>query len=492
MKKNLAFIFLLTALQLCRPAANAQSTSCSCAESLEFTIRQFEDNYAGFRDKTEGKQKEYLALTNAARQGANKATEKECYQLLESWIAFFREKHAGILVRGTPIQFPEKASPDTIRALVSNAIRADISRQEVEAYFRENKHQLHPAEGIWQERTLQYAVLRQPGTDDTFTGMIWKGDSLYWMPQHIRFELKIRPGNELSAIVYSRARMAYKFSAAIDKNIMILGNDDLRFEKIYPAVDRPHSLASYQPLLPNLRLAVRAIDSQTMYLGVPAFRFDYKQQLDSLLEAHRNELRSKPYLVIDLRNNGGGSDQLHRSILPLLYTRPIYHKTFQLWVSPANFHTQSDIALRFDGDNEKTRAYIEKIRKQVGGFTPLVIDTIRFNEVLPNPRKVAVLVNRNTGSSAEVFVLKARQSDKVVIMGENTTGVVDYGNMINETLPCHPQWQVYFPILRSGRLPDEKYDETGIAPDVFLKHQEGDWIELAKNYLQQKGQKEKK
>ncbi len=42
-----------------------------------------------------------------------------------------------------------------------------------------------------------------------------------------------------------------------------------------------------------------------------------------------------------------------------------------------------------------------------------------------NPRKAAILMNEGSGSSAETFVYRCRQSSKATLYGENTAGVID-------------------------------------------------------------------
>ena len=485
MTKLTIYIFcILNSFMLFSLKADAQS--CNCKEALDFTIKQFEENYAGFQDKVHEKnRKTYNAFTKKIQNKAASVTEGACFKLIQEWISFFKDKHAFISVRGTPIHFPQNATAGQIRELVRSAKSVPMQESDVRRYLAANKKNLHPIEGIWQGNKMQYAIIKQPGSQTDFVGFVLKGDSLYWMPGHVSFEFKINNRDVVQAYVYNRARYSSGYSTLIDRNVLILGQDHYRYEKVYPEVSKPHNYASYKPQLPNTRFEVKAIDSQTVYLSIPLFIYPYKNILDSMILANTELLQSKPYLIIDLRGNGGGSDQLHKPILPFLYTGPIYHKKFQLWASPANFERQVKSIQEYNGDTEETKAYIESMRKYIGGFMPKVTDTIQFNQVLPNPQKIAILVDRNTGSSAEVFVLKAKQSNKTVLIGENTTGVVDYGDMVPATIPCQNTWEIRYPIIRSSRLPEEKYDETGITPQVRVPNSTSDWIEFARQYLHQ-------
>jgi C-terminal processing protease CtpA/Prc len=95
------------------------------------------------------------------------------------------------------------------------------------------------------------------------------------------------------------------------------------------------------------------------------------------------------------------------------------------------------------------------------------------------PLKVAVLVDRKCASSCEDFVLTAKQSTKVTIIGsENTAGVHDYGNLRKVYLPGWRQMMVPTTRERGPRM-----DFVGITPDVVLP-QNSDAITSARRLLE--------
>ena len=103
---------------------------------------------------------------------------------------------------------------------------------------------------------------------------------------------------------------------------------------------------------------------------------------------------------------------------------------------------------------------------------------------LPYPQKVAVLVNRGCASTTEQFLLYAMQSSKVILMGENTDGTLDYSNMRDSSFSCMP-YTLHYATTRSRRLDiGQGIDDAGIKPDKFLKP-ETDWIEEAVKILEQ-------
>ena len=95
------------------------------------------------------------------------------------------------------------------------------------------------------------------------------------------------------------------------------------------------------------------------------------------------------------------------------------------------------------------------------------------------PRKVAVLYNRNTASSAENMITYCIQSSKVVTLGENSGGYLGYGDVMETHTPCG-----HFR-LRSTTTKyknNSRYEFIGIEPMIKLPPG-SDWIEAAKKVL---------
>ncbi|WP_245869124.1 S41 family peptidase [Pontibacter ramchanderi] len=76
------------------------------------------------------------------------------------------------------------------------------------------------------------------------------------------------------------------------------------------------------------------------------------------------------------------------------------------------------------------------------------------------------MTDKETASSGETFVFRANQSDRVVVYGQNTAGVVDGFNGLSKNIGC---FEVVFPSsYRARDLDKNPIDPYGIAPDVFV------------------------
>jgi hypothetical protein len=125
------------------------------------------------------------------------------------------------------------------------------------------------------------------------------------------------------------------------------------------------------------------------------------------------------------------------------------------------------------------RGYIKKM-EQAKPYTFIPMDNAGISyttrkKVYPYPKRVALVYNHNTASSAESFIFDALQSKKVITMGENSGGYTGYGNVFvvpvpgsDLTLGCTT---TRYPLRR-------KFDSIGIRPSYHL-NLDGNWLVLA-------------
>jgi hypothetical protein len=94
-----------------------------------------------------------------------------------------------------------------------------------------------------------------------------------------------------------------------------------------------------------------------------------------------------------------------------------------------------------------------------------------------------VLVNNETVSQAEIFVLSLKKLKHVIIAGETTKGMLTYGSNYGkrEKLP-DGKFEVYLTDMK-GSKEHLKYENYGITPDIFLSDT-SDWIDQLLERLQ--------
>ncbi|MEI7424333.1 MAG: S41 family peptidase [Prolixibacteraceae bacterium] len=237
--------------------------------------------------------------------------------------------------------------------------------------------------------------------------------------------------------------------------------------------------------------SLKNIDDSTLLLSLPSFKGEYKLLIDNLISNNMHKIVSTPYLVIDLRGNGGGMDPAFYNILPFLYTNPYKLYGNDILASIENIRVfevgeQRISSTKTNGkpsqDAEWVSTLISKMKKNIGKFILRSNDTeVKRDKVLRNPRKVAILINRNCASSAEEFLLNARESQKVLLFGEPTSGTLDYSNVM--IVPCPSMvFKFGYATTRSRRLPRFSVDRDKIQPNVYLNYNT-DWITEAVRQL---------
>ncbi|GAB2701286.1 hypothetical protein GCM10027037_28050 [Mucilaginibacter koreensis] len=119
-----------------------------------------------------------------------------------------------------------------------------------------------------------------------------------------------------------------------------------------------------------------------------------------------------------------------------------------------------------------------------GKWVNKTYDAILSNyEKLSEPSKIVILIDGNCASSTEEFLLFARQSTKVTLMGKNTSGTLDYSNVLEVPFSCMP-YILRYSSSRSNRvIHGEGIDNTGIKPQYYLSDKD-DWMEKAVVFLE--------
>jgi hypothetical protein len=236
---------------------------------------------------------------------------------------------------------------------------------------------------------------------------------------------------------------------------------------VEPRVGRPAPQASEVTEAPA---SLVRLDRNTVVLRLRTFGYEDIATVQGVIAAATPALDHTDNLVLDLRDNSGGSDFAWQGLLPLVYTGPIHAVATSLYSTPDNIARLEEQEAN-PSLSPAVRAWLQNeiamMRAHPGEFVRQPDPTYTAERVLPYPKRVAVLVNRGCASSCEQLVLALRQSKKVTIYGEPTAGALDYANLVAAEVPGG-QFDLVYPVSRSQRLPAEPVDGRGIAPDVAI------------------------
>lgn len=138
-------------------------------------------------------------------------------------------------------------------------------------------------------------------------------------------------------------------------------------------------------------------------------------------------------------------------------------------------------------DIERINTDINLLKENLGKFVVYPdekrISTVERTLAKNGPKQVVILANKKVGSAAESFLITAKQSKKVKIMGTPTYGGLDYASVRETDFDCLGL-SFYMPTNRSARLPEYPIDNIGIQPDIYLDSAVDDWTQFAVEYLE--------
>ena len=231
----------------------------------------------------------------------------------------------------------------------------------------------------------------------------------------------------------------------------------------------------------------KLISPQTFYIKISDFEPSNAHRIDSIFKVHNQQLSVIPNLILDLRGNGGGSDFSFGPLLPYIYSGPFKSIGADVYATEANITNWRKEMNDPDFPAEIRASYgrqVEAMEKNKGQMVGISTDEISDTgyKTLLFPKKIVILIDRYCASTTEEFLLIARQSAKVTLMGESTGGTLDYSNSREQAFKCMP-YILRYSTTRSRRLNEGKgIDGKGINPYVELTGD--DWINEAVKFLQ--------
>jgi hypothetical protein len=241
-------------------------------------------------------------------------------------------------------------------------------------------------------------------------------------------------------------------------------------------------------------VSFRQLNQDYIYLRLAAFDQREVDKLDSLLIANKALLAKTPYVIIDLRGNGGGNTSTSDEMIRLIYTNTLTYPSWEFRSSPEYIASlEKDLKSQKDTTDVfyiRNKQQLKALKENPGKLVSAGEDFTRSSDANPtaNPQHVAFLIDKGCGSATEFFIFEGKQSKKVTLFGANSHGVMDYGNQQSFEL-CDGTFNLAVPWGRNGWVRDFRIDNVGFAPDVRIPENETDWIAFVQRYYAQKAAK---
>lgn len=441
--------------------------NCDCLANYEWVKKTFEENDAGFQYvlKTKGEQSYADHNKRILEKAQNAKTLTECTPILYEWLEFFRTGHIAI-------QLNEQSQQ-------TNSIKSEKQFSDWETYtiktedFKKylDKKKTSDYEGIWETGTYKIGIKKE---GDKYIGFIVESGAETWTKGQVKLKFSITEDKAYS-VFYLRDHSAVESNnvAMTGKNHLQIGNFSL--SRIYPNTEDEPKYVQYFKALNAEQPYIEQLNETTLYLRIPSFIVSYKRSIDSVLNVNKEKILTTKNLIIDIRNNGGGSDASYSEIIPYLYTNPIRSVGVEFLSTKFNNQRMLDFINKpeygFDENRKKwAKEAYDKLESKLGQFVNLndhIVSEDKKDTIYPFPQNVGVIINEANASTAEQFLLAAKQSKKVKLFGVTTFGVLDISNMYSLISSCN-EFQLGYSLSRSMRIPDFAIDEKGIQPDYYL------------------------
>jgi hypothetical protein len=442
---------------------------CNCQEEFSKIKNHLESNYSGFKDKvTTSNLQNYQGFTVQKEQVAAQAKNKsQCYFIINQWMSYFNDNH---LQSAINLEAIEKIDPLKLQS------DFPIEKIDVSDKLLKKIEKAKGIEGVYSKKgeSFSIALFENKNSFRDYVAVVIKSTDSTFENGSVLAELKEKSANEYF-LLYNSAHML-AFATIKPKNGELISGFVKNGKEI---VDNE-----------NYNFEAKFLNENTLYFNIPSFSWEAKPMVDSLFATQKENLSKSANLIIDLRNNGGGSDDVYGVISPYLYTQPIKGIGVDALASNDNIKGWELILAQYPDlpaeSRQEIQNLIDKMKLQNNQNVNIVEDDIdsSFTQLL-FPKNVVILINERCASTTEQFLLEARQSKKVTFMGQNTSGTLDYSN-VRESDFCEMPYLLYAPTTRSRRIDiGEGIDGIGIKPSIYLTDKQ-DWIEEALKFLTNK------
>jgi hypothetical protein len=470
----------------------AQKTPCNCEKDFHFIADYLEKNLPAFADQVNHTNR---AKYEQFKQGilesmhAHPNPDGICFFFLKNYTQFFNDNHLGIEVSS---EIVDESSPEAIQKFKANTIfqkreRIALDSAKIYEYLAQSTDTL---EGIYQNEVYQLALLRNQNSFRDYYGIITQSKTPLWERGQVKLELKKTPQGSFQTLLYMRNHsLQYTQSTSEQHPVLQVFLDA---SKVFPTTKGAINYSNFAAAPEGDWFQFKELNDSTSYVHIKTFAGSLYSKFDSAYQVIVPKIKQKPYLIIDIRDNGGGSDRCWSELARLLYTQPFKSDVTFAYATP-------DIIQRYEEQYAKMKAEEKKYSSQTvkymeqrltllknakpGSFVPTgkksgKPETYKFDKVEKTPQKVVLMFNRNSASAAEGLILMALNSQKTITFGENSGGYIAYGNIMPIQTPG-----AYTLRAATQKTPNRvKYEKIGIAPQIRAHNRE-DWLIQAQKLL---------
>lgn len=380
----------------------------------------------------------YVAMINSVQQSKN---DYEYYRELQRFCAFLKDGH-------TNVYFPKAVDSLIFRSMFGKyrLVLQNIGGKPIIAYT-------HPANK--DEVPVGSEIISVNGTP-----------TQQYIDQYVKPYISSSTNYVLEDDCVANLLQGFK-GQAFDIKIKLPGGGTKDLHLVH---ERTADVTLY-PAVPQQSLCeLKWYPNNVAYVALNTFGTD---KVDTIFKSKLPELYKAKSLIIDLRNNGGGSTSTGAYILQYLTadsvltgsksTTRIHEAAFKAWGQGVKDTVNNEWAKKAYLDSRDAR--YEDLNKGYI-FKP---DMTKQKIIVPT----VILVSHGTASAAEDFLVLADKQKHMIKMGENSFGSTGQPLMVD--MPGGGSARV---CTKQDAYPDgREFVGFGIKPDIEVKKTVNDFIE---------------
>lgn len=215
---------------------------------------------------------------------------------------------------------------------------------------------------------------------------------------------------------------------------------------------------------------VKMLNDSVAYIGLATFQLNEveTEQIRDFIAAHH----SAPHLIFDMRNNGGGHDEVMRKLLSYCSDRPyvavegyskVMHHSFPSFAHARNYTADMELfGDEYVAEDGRDGLYCRSEAK------PIMPDSVAHYG-----GKLYVLINENSCSAAMLFPANVLRSHRGLVIGRETRTAYHYMTALKFVDICLPNSRVtwHIPLVKcvfdtteNPRIPYGR----GVIPDIHV------------------------
>jgi hypothetical protein len=468
---------IITLVILAISFSSIAQNECNCEKALIHLIDKVESDYPGFKEKTT-----YPLIYSNFKQGLKSKSqnieEKDCLELLRTYLKYFKDGHIHL----TKSNEEAEESAQTEEKDTKSSLKLDINLKKFQKHISITSDEL---EGVWKSGSYKVGIIKK---DNDYQAFIIESGNKSWKQNEVKFSLMKDGTANYFMGDHSLREDSYEL---FDGAILSFKKTKSVFLKELPKPTLTEN--EIQQRLNEIEgFYFKKLNEETVLFGISSFEYTNVERIEKLIEDNIQLIESCKNLIIDVRDNSGGTDKAYEKLLPYICTNSIRSLGTAYLVTPTlidglqSWLDQTPDEEQYMSDKKMVTGWIKLFKDHMGEFvdpdsTDVYITEVELAE--HSPEQVIILANKNTASSGEAFLFRMKQSKKVKILGTPSYGALDYASARYFEFGCD-NYQLLLPSWRAKRLPDYPIDNIGVQPDIYLDQSVEDWVQFAVDYLE--------